>query len=1295
MNTVRQSLRPKHQVLVLKCYPRFQKNVTEVKPNSSELSYLLYYASTRRSKVQKVGSFLEKKARSDVSRGRTGNVQVTLQILRALIEKSPRDLPLYAPYVLSILLAVLQSKDLSMVEDSVPTFTAFCEHHDVATLAADQSLVQKYQDIVKAYAGFADAKALNQGKSSMSAPLAIRWRSAGLKAIRSITQTEAVIADGGKQLSMIMPVLLQNLYSETEDHLYMLQQKAQINEKTEKDPHVKRRMSMATVQTVDTNTETNIALLSETTADADRMAEEEIGLVALESLKNIFTANSRGQIRLATVALLRFVTSKVSYKRPETAKTNQSSEVGSWATALIEMVARWAPVQDRFIILVTAMESLIRSPVSEANLEPQLIAVTLLGWLLGSSINMIGLSVMDVLLGLIQHILTLLQLGGNRLSGLPYHQQIDAIDLFPDGRFVPETPGLSPSAAAVAAEESEQPAPNFSSPSAARQELLTRLQRCVGDLATHIYYSEQISDMVSAILLRLKPSNVSGLKSIAATIERPAVTAQAVMDSGNLQEDSNTDEFFSFGTARVTALNAVKEILIVANMRGSVTGAGAIGRNKVTIQVWEGTQWLHRDEDRRVRRAYVDALCTWMRLELTRADLRVPSEKKDPPNSRVKFSSGTNGAPGERASTLTRRAVSNPSPRGTSSKHKRSTFMQLLHLAIYDNALESPESDEDMLLSHLLLTKSVEGLGVNAVRSGLPMIMRLQEDINSDSLLPTPIAKLNAGCLVHGYLSCIVDYFGFDTTLVGYEIQSEITRRQNRGIWIEGIRVPPLPLESISSSASISVMQKSQFKDIAKESLKPFDSRAALVDQIASSYAATVTSPPVSPPTSPARVFSMPILSHADPNPKVASLPTATHELPASFKEAMLSNWTKAACINSVERESARTASITGSRSGTNQSGQNGNGYLTVNGHNAEGLPSGAMSPADNEPNILSPTEARRRSSAQENGSASPPSSSDQIPIVRVGDLKKVLAGGSLATVFRYGGHHASSVRESSPLRTTSTAYQDFAGRENSSLRPSRPSRRTSLSTGSDSIVDAEGFESASEGDLSKPMPAPQTPLDSSELAIIYSQELEEQNFSQTQPLPPPAAAAVVQKKSSYEHRRSHSGGRSTGRPRAGTGSSMSDPLDDPEANAKALKGDMPSPPKHVIPGLETDDVPPVPPLPANITMHNSLTLNTRMAQAQSVDETMISPKGNGGLGESSLMAPELYASVGNQSVRSEDGNGNGMGNSVGGGNRMNGSAVLSGRSSQRRKLNLKQLLDDVQTGGDGVDGGGLGMPPY
>ena len=74
LQSASQKLRPKHQVLILRCYPKYQKGAQEIKPNLSELSYLLYYASTRRSKLIKVGAFLEKKTANDVWREKLGYV---------------------------------------------------------------------------------------------------------------------------------------------------------------------------------------------------------------------------------------------------------------------------------------------------------------------------------------------------------------------------------------------------------------------------------------------------------------------------------------------------------------------------------------------------------------------------------------------------------------------------------------------------------------------------------------------------------------------------------------------------------------------------------------------------------------------------------------------------------------------------------------------------------------------------------------------------------------------------------------------------------------------------------------------------------------------------------------------------------------------------------------------------------------------------------------------------------------------------------------------------------------------
>lgn len=1030
-----------------------------------------------------------------------------------------------------------------MVEESIPTFQTFCEHHDVATLAADQEYIGQYEDVIRTYASYARLKTPVQPKGGLNAPTAIRWRSAGLRALKSVTSSEAVGADGGRQMDIIMPVILQNLHSGDEGHLLALQLRAQAHESTDKEQALRRRMSIATVQTADEGSRPNSATVTETADDADRLAEEEVGIQAYQSLKQIFVSTNRAQIRLATGAILKFICTKIPHKRPGTSRSSKSGNGGTWATALMEMVTRWAPVQDRFVILVTVMETFVRSPVAEENLERQIQLVSLVGWLLRSSINMIGLSVMDVLLGLVQHVLLLLQLGGKGSNVLPHHQQTDAIDLFKGTENVID--GLRPSEAGVKNGGANGTMAEESKPSSNRQELLTRLERCIGDLATHVYYSDQISDIIAAILLRLKPSPTSGVATTAAAIEHPQAAANAISASVQLQENPDTDEFFSFGTARVAALKAIKEVLTAANLKGSVTGAAVVGRNRVGVQVWEGTQWLLRDQDRRVRRAYVDALLTWLKLEMSSNDLRVWENKRK--LLRTPSKSDVNSS---RRDNMTRRAASNASQREKTGKPAKSTFLQLLHLAVYDNAIELPEEEDNLLLLHLLLHQLVDKLGVNAAKTGLPMVMRLQEDINVDDLISTPVAKMNVGTLVHGYFWTLSEKFDFDSSTVGYVVQSEISRRKKHGFWMEAIQVPPLPLDQIASATSRPLSEKPPEAVLQKESIKPFDSRPDMVDKIAEAYASSVASPPTSPPASPGRVFSMPILSAAAP-----TAPSA-NELPVTIRDVMLSDWSKDICIAMVEKESARTVSLNGSRTGTNLSK-----YLGVNDHGTRNAsPNGAHSPGQRGPSendIATQPQALnfafqtqpRHSSAQDTGSPTPISSSDQNNTLRVDDLKRVLAGGTF-----------SSVRNSSPLRH-STADHDFAPPS------SHHHRSNSMSSSSDSIVSATGFESASEGDLSRPLPpAGPNPLAS--------------------PTPKPATTApsTHSRTASSSHpprSRPHSGASDPTSPRSlrrpSTSSSAAN--EDPEINAAALRGEMPR-----LSADFPDDVPPVPPLPAGVS---------------------------------------------------------------------------------------------------------------
>ena len=160
MDSVRQKLRPKHQLLVLKCYPRLPRNSTaDVNPNGSELSYLLYYASTRRSKLQKVGTFLERKTTNDVYKAQSARVFVTLQILTALLDNkvvgSANSFSLIAPYVLRTISGVLlNTNDISLIEASLRTWEEFCKHQDPATLAADHEYQELYELVVRQWSEF-------------------------------------------------------------------------------------------------------------------------------------------------------------------------------------------------------------------------------------------------------------------------------------------------------------------------------------------------------------------------------------------------------------------------------------------------------------------------------------------------------------------------------------------------------------------------------------------------------------------------------------------------------------------------------------------------------------------------------------------------------------------------------------------------------------------------------------------------------------------------------------------------------------------------------------------------------------------------------------------------------------------------------------------------------------------------------------------------------------------------------------------------------------------------------------
>lgn len=882
---------------------------------------------------------------------------MTLQILEALIEKTPKDLPLLALSVLKILDLILRSKDVTMVESSIPTFDAFCQNHDASSLFADQAYLQQYEAVVKQYASLASTVEA-QGKNKPSVPVALRWRKVGLQAIKSIASSDALSSGAGRQIEVVVPLILENLWTGNEGFLDVLLRRANMEEKVSSEQsQLRRRNSSVTARATEPEGDTNPIALSGSAGDVDKLAEEETGVLAITTLKQIFVVPNRSQINAATTALLEFIQQRIN--QDETVVKTSNGVDHGWAIKMFGLIARWTPVQERYVILVTAMDRMVRTQLKDDTLRQHVVLTAMIGSLLRSDVNLIGLSVMDVLLGLIQHVRRLVQMPGDPAGGT-------------DNKEI-ETP------------TSQQ-----------RKELLGRIQRTMGDLATHVYYNEQIIDMVSALLHRLKPS-----KSASTTNSTPHGERT---DGDTKSDEQHLEALFSLTVAKLTALKAVKLILKVANPKVKMSGSISLSRYPVPVEKWEGTQWLLKDADGEVRKAYVDALLTWLDRETSKRD----SLAQEDFNRRATLD--PNSSPDGR------RARSAASYREKSSRKPKSLFLHMLHIAIYDNALQFLDYDSDIVLLHVLLTKLVNCMGINAVRFGLPMIFRLQEDIQD---VETPQQKVRLGSLCHGYFWILTEKFDFEASVVGRAIQNEIIRRRTKHFWVEGIQVPAPPLDHIGTPGMTAEQPRLSPEEAESEALLPFDDRTSLVECICTSYEEGTLSPPGSPPESPSRTFAQPILG----SPITASPPREhKQEVPMTFRDAMLFDWSRESAMTAIQAAS-KAASLNGSRSGTNGARSHrygGNGGFT-NGVSREMRDSPFQSTQDLRPRsqpapdggkTLAPLDAKVRKTSvrsmlrhQETAEAA--------PLVSVGQLKMALAGEMEAAPLTSGARDASSSDDS------------------------------------------------------------------------------------------------------------------------------------------------------------------------------------------------------------------------------------------------------------------------------------------
>jgi hypothetical protein len=259
-------------------------------------------------------------------------------------------------------------------------------------------------------------------------------------------------------------------------------------------------------------------------------SEEENSILALKNLKQVCEMNNASLIRLGLDYLMDKLASLTS--------SNATDDYPAWTVEIVTLVLTWLPIQHRYLCVSASLEDLDarnkRYQDKSISTPKQQLILTILEGILTTGESLIGLNVMDVLNLLIDKI---------------------AIQI-----------SLRPTT---------------------KIDVIQKLVNCIVGLAGHVYYTDQIRDMCSAIMEWSRPL------------------------FGSLNPVSGRDSPATEGEEDVqdVKIAAIWSLRILKGVLGR--GGGSVGLE----EVWRGTEGGLAGREGEVRMAYVDALITHIRSE--------------------------------------------------------------------------------------------------------------------------------------------------------------------------------------------------------------------------------------------------------------------------------------------------------------------------------------------------------------------------------------------------------------------------------------------------------------------------------------------------------------------------------------------------------------------------------------------------------------------------------------------------------------------------------------------------------
>ncbi|KAI9487726.1 MAG: hypothetical protein EXX96DRAFT_593710 [Benjaminiella poitrasii] len=413
----------KHATLINNCYPEKEG---EKGPKSSELSYLVFYASSRPVKLKKVGLFLEKKVERDTAKGRKQNNQVSLEIIKALIESCHRDLNLFSKYIVKIIEMMLETKDIETIDLACQVFVIFTGYHDGSTLGVDAEFTKDYEHLLKKFATFCS----NDNNDETSR---LQMRYIGQKALQAAVVSNALQASNFKvQLDLILSPLIYALSNS-------------------KNP----ANALAQSNTEDLD-------IRQPTIGNETLNAHSVEILAAKTIALLFSKTNGGTVRLALVPLFKFMDSKEKWWPP------------NFAVSMVELALDSLQSQFRYLLISEILQQLETIKTTTSDTEKKYTKqkhaslVYMLDTILNANIPFAGISVLEVLNTLFNHLI----------------KSVQDFTTFRDKQPVPDdTEG------------------------ALEYAVQQGLAHSIGGLASQTYYLNQLNDITSYIISKLRVGN--------------------------------------------------------------------------------------------------------------------------------------------------------------------------------------------------------------------------------------------------------------------------------------------------------------------------------------------------------------------------------------------------------------------------------------------------------------------------------------------------------------------------------------------------------------------------------------------------------------------------------------------------------------------------------------------------------------------------------------------------------------------------------------------------------------------